>query len=472
MATEEKTNDPKVEEILRNAEALLAKITQLAEEAKAAAAATGTIRDAAAESQKLISTVVTDAQAKLTEIATAVGQATITASTIRDGVEESKDLVKAVVADANTTLSQLKTSATQAADAAGTARDASKDYQKQITAILDDAKAKFAEVTAAATQVVATQAKITDAQAVIATKSAHINDAQKHADEVRADLDRQLTAAKGQVTAAEAEKAKAQASAVTAANLLKDVQTAKASGEADAEKIAAALKTAQESSIKTKGLADKSVEVEKRITDYEGKLLELEMDCGSQLKAIEGLLPGATAAGLANSWDERRKTFLKPHNRWQWLFVGSLLAIVALAGSGLLQVLLANQVPPYDELFRLWLVRLPIAGALIWLALHASHEAALAKRLEEDYGYKATVASCLMGFQKQISEVGKDAAANPSLTKLLDNTLTTIASPPGRIYDKHKLTVSPSGELTEAAKAAAEVAAAASLIPKVKSEPE
>jgi hypothetical protein len=58
-----------------------------------------------------------------------------------------------------------------------------------------------------------------------------------------------------------------------------------------------------------------------------------------------------------------------------------------------------------------------------------------------------------MGFQKQISEVGKDAAANPSLTKLLDNTLTTIASPPGRIYDQHKLTVSPSGELTEAAKA-------------------
>ena len=427
--------------------------SMLADEAKAAAAATGRIRDTPAESEKLISTVVTDAQAKLTEIATAVGQATITANSIRDGVEESKDLVKSVIAEANTKLSQLKTSATQAADVIKMARDDSKDYQKQMTAILDDAKAKFAEVTAAATQAVATQAKITDAQAVIATKSAHINDAQQHADAVRADLDRQLTAAKAQVTAAEAEEAKAQTSAVTSANLLKDVQTAKASCEADAEKIAAALETAQESAIKTKGLADKSVEVEKRITDYEMKLSNLEMDCDTQLKAIEGLLPGATAAGLANSWDERRKTFLKPHNRWQWLFVGSLLAIVAMAGSGLLQVLLANKVPPYDELFRLWLVRLPIAGALIWLALHASHEAALAKRLEEDYGYKATVASCLMGFQKQISEVGKDAAANPSLTKLLDNTLTTIASPPGRIYDQHKLTVSPSGELTEAAKA-------------------
>jgi hypothetical protein len=48
---------------------------------------------------------------------------------------------------------------------------------------------------------------------------------------------------------------------------------------------------------------------------------------------------------------------------------------------------------------------------------------------------------------------------------LLDNTLTTIATPPGRIYDKHKLTVSPSGELTDAAKAAVEVAGAAKLGP-------
>jgi hypothetical protein len=35
--------------------------------------------------------------------------------------------------------------------------------------------------------------------------------------------------------------------------------------------------------------------------------------------------------------------------------------------------------------------------------------------------------------------------------------LTTIAAPPGRIYDKHKLTASPSGELTAAAKSAAEI---------------
>jgi hypothetical protein len=139
------------------------------------------------------------------------------------------------------------------------------------------------------------------------------------------------------------------------------------------------------------------------------------------------------------------------------------LAIVVVAISGLWHVYHAEKVPTYDELARLWLARLPIAGALVWLALHASRESALAKRLEEDYGYKSAVASCFEGFRKQMSEIGKDVPHDSPLAKLCEDTLAAIASPPGRIYDKHELTVSPSGELTEAAKAVVEVAGAAKL---------
>ncbi len=56
-----------------------------------------------------------------------------------------------------------------------------------------------------------------------------------------------------------------------------------------------------------------------------------------------------------------------------------------------------------------------------------------------------------------MSEVGKDVAPDSPLAKLLDNTLTTIATPPGQIYDKHKLAVFPAGELKEAALAGAEI---------------
>jgi hypothetical protein len=454
MAEEEKTPDPNVEEFLKNAKTLLATITELAETAKKAAADTNTSRDAVTESQKLIATVLNDAKTKLTDITTAATQAVAAAGTTRDAVAESQKQIAALLAETKTKITEITTAATQALTTAGTSRDAAAESQKLVATVLNDAKTKLTEITTAATQAGAAMTKISGDQAVIATKSAHIDDAQKHADTVRAGLDRELTAAKQKATETGAQQTKAQSSADIAAKLLADVRTTKGSVEADVAAIVTARKTAEESTALTKGLADKSVEVEARIAAYEKRLAELDTLCATQLKTIEDLLPGATAAGLASSWDERRKTFLSPHNRWQNLFVGSVLAIVVLALSGLIQVYHAKTPPTWDELMLLWLIRLPIAGALIWLALHASHEAALAKRLEEDYGYKATVASCLMGFQKQISEVGKEAGANPSLAKLLDNTLTTIADPPGRIYERHKLTTSPSGELTEAAKAA------------------
>jgi hypothetical protein len=335
------------------------------------------------------------------------------------------------------------------------------ESQKQFAAAFTDAQAKLEEITTAATQAVAAKTQITDAQAVIATKSDHIEKAQEHADTVRAGLDRTLTAATQQATEAEGLKSRAQSAADNAATLLTETRTAKGSVDTEVAAIVTARKTAEDSAAVTKDLADKSATVKATVAEYEKRLAELDTLCAGQLKLINDLLPGATAAGLAHAWDERRKTFLNPYNRWQIVFVCSVLAIVGLAISGLWHVYNAGTPPSYDELVRLWLSRLPVAGALVWLALHASHESALAKRLEEDYGYKATIASCLMGFQKQIADVGKDAASNASLLKLLDNTLTSIADPPGRIYDKHKLTVSPSGEVTKAAKAVVSVAGAA-----------
>jgi hypothetical protein len=355
---------------------------------------------------------------------------------------------------------------TQYRDTAKSAAASATESQKLIATVLTDAQAKLADISSAATQVAAAKTKITDEQAVIATKSDHIQKAQEHADKVRADLDRALTAATQQVTAAEAEKSNAKAAAENATKLLTDVQATKASVESDAATVATARKTAVESATLTKGLADKSAAVETSIAEYEKRLAEFDEQCANQLKTIETLLRGATSAGLAHSFDERRQTFLKPHNRWQWLFVGSVLAIVVLAVTGLWHVYNQATVPTYDELVRLWLARLPIAGALVWLALHASCESALAKRLEEDYGYKSAIASCFEGFRKQMLEINKDVAAGSPLAKLCGDTLTTLAAPPGRIYDKHKLTVTPTGELTEAVKAITEVAGAAKLGPK------
>lgn len=330
------------------------------------------------------------------------------------------------------------------------------DIQRQLASLFTKAHTKLDEINAVATQATAAKTQIADSQAVIATKSSHIQDAQAHADTVRAELDKTLTAAKQQATEAEGEKNRATSVAEETGKLLDSIRTTKGSAETDAAAVNAAKETAAQSAEKTKNLAEKAEMIEERITGYETRLADLEVQCNTQLKKIEGLLPGATSAHLAHAFDDRRKGFLSPTKRWQMLFVGSLIVLIALASQGIWHDLFSDTPLTYDEVLRLWLSRLPVAGAMVWLAIHASREAALAKRLEEDYGYKSSIASTFLGFYKQMSEVGTEADKNKPLAKLCEDTLATIAAPPGRIYEKHKLVVSPASELAAAGKAAAE----------------
>jgi hypothetical protein len=346
----------------------------------------------------------------------------------------------------------------QSSEAAKSAARTAEESQKASSAAFADIQSKFSEISAISTLVLAAKTQIIDAQAVIATKSDHIQNAQEHADKIRSDLDRALTAATQHATVAEGQRSATQSSATTASELLSDIRITKGATEIDASAVVAARKQAEQSSIVAKNLAEKAGEIETRIAAYENKLSELGRLCDIQLKNIVDLLPGATTVGLAHAFDQRRQGFLKPASRWQWLFVGSVLAIVALTITALWHVFQGGPAPTYDELFRMWLARLPVMVALVWLALHASRESALAKRLEEDYGYKAAVASCFEGFKKQMSEVGAEVASDSALAKLLANTLETIALPPGRIYDRHELAVSPADEMKQAAKAAADVA--------------
>lgn len=321
----------------------------------------------------------------------------------------------------------------------------------ELDSLLIGARSKAEEVNGIATQALAARTQVTDAQAVVAAKSVHIQDAQEHAGRVRTEIDRLQTVVTQLATEAEGQKARAQAATDSVAELQSEVRALRASAEADATATTAHRDAAVAASEVAKGLAERAATTEARLKDYEARLAGLEGQAKERLATITNLLPGATAAGLAHAFDDRRKTFLNPSRRWQWVFVGSVVTIVVLAASGLWHVYMTGLPLAWDELARLWVARLPIAGALIWLALHASRESALAKRLEEDYGYKAAIASSFLGFQKQMAEIGSDAGEGSPLAQLCTDTLATIASPPGRIYDKHKLTVTPSSEAADAA---------------------
>lgn len=418
----------RLESIVKDAESALVAIVGFAESAKAAATA-------ANEAQTPMPSLLSDAQARLAELVSAMAQVTASRAQI---TEESSAI-----------LTSAKSAATTVAEAQGT-----------ITAHLTEAQAKLSDVMAAATQAAAVKAQITDEQAVIATKSDHIQKAQEHADTVRANLDRALTAATQQATEAEGLKSRTQSAADTASTLLTEIRTSRGATEVDATAVAELKKVAEEATTQAKNLAEKASLVETKLAAYEKQLAELNAQSVDRLEKIEQLLRGATSAGLAHAFDERRKTFLKPQIMWQWVFIGSLIVVVGLAFNGLWNVYHMGRVPEWDELVRMWLSRLPVVGALVWLAVHSSRESALAKRLEEDYGFKSAIATCFEGFRKEMAAIGEDVAPNSALGKLCANTLTTIASPPGRIYDGHELTVTPMDEIKQLARSMTEAAKA------------
>lgn len=329
-----------------------------------------------------------------------------------------------------------------------------------LKARADDAhhriNSKLEEAQVAASAAIAAQTKVADAQAVVATKSDHIQAAQEHADKVRADLDRAQTAATQHVTEVEGFKNRTQSAADSATNLLAEIRELRLKAVAEAEAVGDLLGVARTSTDTTRGLADRAENIEARLSGYETELTALHAQSEQQLKTITELLPGATAAGLAHAFDDRRKAFLSPARKWQVVFVAALSLIVTLAGLGLVNDYLERRVLSWDELARIWAARLPIAASLVWLALYSSRESALAKRLEEDYGYKAAVAASFIGFQNQMTQVGKTASEGSPLAQLCKDTLETIGSPPGRIYDKHQLTTTPMSELTAAVKTAVE----------------
>lgn len=345
------------------------------------------------------------------------------------------------LADMNALLMELKTKVAEA--------DA---LRESLDGIAKNAQTKLSEIQDIATAALAVKTQIVDEQAVIVSKSSHIQNAQDHADKIRTELDKVQTTVNQHATEAEGLRTRAQAATDNASELLAAIQSNKTSVETDAAAVKAELTNAKAAATATKSLADKAKAIEDQVTVYEQRLANLEAQSKTQLDTITSLLPGATAAGLAHAFDHRRQTFLKPGVRWQWLYIASIVLIVILALSGLWHVYRSGAPLSWDELARLWTARLPIAAALLWLALHASRESALAKRLEEDYGYKAAIAASFQGFQKQMAEIGSSTPEGSALSKLCEDTLSTIGNPPGRIYEKHQLTLTPTSEFMAAVK--------------------
>ena len=197
---------------------------------------------------------------------------------------------------------------------------------------------------------------------------------------------------------------------------------------------------------------------EENVKGYEARLAELEIQAAERLKTIIGLLPGATSAGLAAAFNQRRAYFKWPLRVWQGTFVVCVLALLFIAWMEFGVYAKADVLLSWDKLGLSLMHRLPFALPLIWLAFHASHKAALAQRLEEDYAFKETVSASFEGYRREMADVDTKVTPDSAVSRLCSQVLTVMTDPPGRIYEKHRLNTTPLTALADSAKVLADVA--------------
>jgi hypothetical protein len=378
------------------------------------------------------------------------------ASQLSQQLRQLVEAAHAAVADLNTARTAAQNSGTQVGETSA-----------QVGAILESMRGTSQAATEAANRAEAARVQIEQIAGVVATKSEHIEGGRVHADEVRSKIDNVLTLAQQAATGADAQLQASQRTAESLTGLLTAAQTTRASIDANGEAISTLRTQSDRNAEVTKRLAETAEATEGRIKVSESSLDELRQTAATHLRTIENLLLGATNAGLAHAFDKRSKTFQRPERFWTAVFFGSLGALLAVAVVEALSQS-GHHIPEYSELARLLLNRLPFFVPLVWLAIYASRQAALAKRMEEEYAFKATISTSFEGYRRQMAEVGELSERSP-LALLCTGTIRTIGAPPGQVYEKQRMDPTPG---TAAAEIIAPVAdgvskAVASRIPTV-----
>ena len=201
-----------------------------------------------------------------------------------------------------------------------------------------------------------------------------------------------------------------------------------------------------------KDLAEKAEQLEGNIAVNTEKLDELTQQNERLTRKIESLLPGATSTGLAKAFMERKLEYKTPRRWWTVAAVLSILLIipVGLFGEkGFVDLVRLNSIT-WQSVIEGFLLRLPVAGPLVWLAVYSGRHHFLTSRLEEDYGYKEAVSRAFEGYKREMKEVASSDPTRDSLNILCENVLNTIGQSPGRLYDKKHKDFTPLNALLEA----------------------
>jgi hypothetical protein len=154
----------------------------------------------------------------------------------------------------------------------------------------------------------------------------------------------------------------------------------------------------------------------------------------AQYSQIEGLLPGATTAGLAEAFEKQKNSYSRQILFWSIVFI-CITVVMTLFALDLLFPTLFNSKASAPVFAQTWeqalmslLKDLPFFIPTIWLAVFASKQQSQFKRLQQEYAFKETNAKSFYGYKKQIEELGNAGEAEKNLMFRLIGQLVIITS--------------------------------------------
>ena len=200
----------------------------------------------------------------------------------------------------------------------------------------------------------------------------------------------------------------------------------------------ALLKQAQDAEENLKKVLEHLAKSDEIATGHEKRIEGLNAELQDLIKRVEGLLPGATSAGLASSFNKQKSRFTDPQKQWLRTFVASILGLVVVALPSFFAAIgLTHPVDQsWNAAWRNLVLRLPIVAPIVWLAIYAGRNYMMSLRMEEDYAYKEAISTAFEGYKREMEQIVTGDGSNPTpLTILCTNILRAIAERPGRIYE-------------------------------------
>jgi len=179
------------------------------------------------------------------------------------------------------------------------------------------------------------------------------------------------------------------------------------------------------------------------------------------VEEIEGLIPGATSAGLASAYETMKTSFDTPLKNMSNLFyvalgllvIGSI--IFSMKGIGGENWVTFVDIGDWDTVLRGIVNKIPFYAPVLWLAYYATKRRSEYQRLQQEYAHKEALAKSYNSYKKQIQDLDvKDLDMQKDLiTKAVDaiayNASETLDGKHGDKMPTHALVEKLAAELAK-----------------------